>query len=126
MLRITIILYTVRTKAKTRNRCNQGPHLTQDTAWESDKTQEKITYKRAKRSAFSQKVTTRMQETDMTVCQRQTQIKKIHKINTTLDWYIRKLLEGLNQFHGTNLTLNCDVDQDTYMFSLHERSLTYQ
>ena len=25
----------------------------------------------------------------------------------------RILLEGLNQFHGTNLTLNSDVDQDT-------------
>ena len=35
------------------------------------------------------------------------------------------LLEGLNQFHSANLTLNSDVDQDTYMFGLHERSLTY-
>ena len=24
------------------------------------------------------------------------------------------LLEGLNQFHGTNLALNSDVDQDTF------------
>ena len=23
-------------------------------------------------------------------------------------------LEGLNQFHGANLALNCDVDQDTF------------
>ena len=36
------------------------------------------------------------------------------------------LLEGLNRFHGANLTLNSDVDQDTQMFSLHERFLTYQ
>ena len=28
---------------------NQVPHLTQDTSWESDKKQENITYKRAKR-----------------------------------------------------------------------------
>ena len=36
------------------------------------------------------------------------------------------LLEGLNRFHGANLTLSSDVDQDTYMFGLHERPLTYQ
>ena len=26
---------------------------------------------------------------------------------------VKKLLEGLNLFHGANLTLNSDVDQDT-------------
>ena len=31
------------------------------------------------------------------------------------------LLEGLNWFYGTNLTLSSDVDQDTLMFGLHER-----
>ena len=35
------------------------------------------------------------------------------------------LLEGLNQFHSVNITLSSDVDQDTYMFGLHERPLTY-
>ena len=35
--------------------------------WESDKTQENIIHKRAKRSTFSQKVTTRLQGTDKTV-----------------------------------------------------------
>ena len=34
---ISIILYTVKNKAKIKNRYNQVPHLTQDTAWESDK-----------------------------------------------------------------------------------------
>ena len=29
-------------------------------------------------------------------------------------------------FNSTNLTLSSDVDQDTYMFGLHERSQTYQ
>ena len=47
--------------------------MTQDTIWESDKTQANITYKRAKRSALSQQVTTMLQETDKTVSQRQTQ-----------------------------------------------------
>ena len=34
------------------------------------------------------------------------------------------LLEGLNPFHIANLTLSSDVDQDTYVFGLHERPLT--
>ena len=30
------------------------------------------------------------------------------------------LLEGLNRFHGANLTLSSDIDQDTYMLGLHQ------
>ena len=41
-------------KAKIRNRYNQVPHLAQGTAWESDKTHENTTYKRANRSVLSQ------------------------------------------------------------------------
>ena len=52
-------------KVKIRNRYNQVPHLTQDNVWESDITQENITCMRAKRSALSQQVTTRLQERDM-------------------------------------------------------------
>ena len=36
------------------------------------------------------------------------------------------VLEGLNRFHGANLTLSSDVDQDLKMIGLHERPLTYQ
>ena len=42
----------VKKKAKIRNQYNQEPQLTKDTIWESDKTQENITHKRAKRSAL--------------------------------------------------------------------------
>ena len=50
-----------------RNQYNQVPHLTKDTIWEMDKKpKENIKYKRAKRSALSQQLTTRLQETDMT------------------------------------------------------------
>ena len=45
------------------------PHLTQGTIRESDKTGEYITYKRAKKSALSQQVTTRLQGTDKSVLQ---------------------------------------------------------
>ena len=34
------------------------------------------------------------------------------------------LLEGLNWFHGANLTPSSDVDQDTYMFGLYERPIS--
>ena len=38
----------------------------------------------------------------------------IHKRSTALERSIKDiLLEGLNRFHGANLTLNLDVDQDT-------------
>ena len=37
----------------------------------------------------------------------------------------KKITGGLKYVKGTNLTLNWDVDQDTYIFALHERSLTY-
>ena len=38
----------------------------------------------------------------------------IHKRSTTLERSVKIfLLEGLNMFHGTNLTLSSDVDQDT-------------
>ena len=53
----------VRKKAKIRKRYNEVPHLTQDTTWESNKNTKKILPTRAKRSAFSQQVTTRHQWT---------------------------------------------------------------
>ena len=68
-------------KANIRNRYNQVPHL----IWESDnkhhiqESHENIKYRIAKRSALSQQVTTRLQDTDKTIWQRQTQIKKSHK-----------------------------------------------
>ena len=63
----------------------------------------------------------------MLVWLRQTQIKKkILKRNIVLEQSVRKILEGLNELHGTNLILISDVDQDTKMFGLHEKSRTYE
>ena len=80
-------------------------------------TQESITNKIAKRSALSQQLTTRLQGTDMTVWQRQTRNtnhKRIRKLSATfVVRSVKKLLEGLNMFDGTNLTFISDVDQDT-------------
>ena len=58
--------------AKIRNQYNKLLHLTQDTIWDSEKTQGNITHKRDKRSALSQKVITGMQGTENTVYKRQT------------------------------------------------------
>ena len=56
-----------------------------------------------------------------------TQITKmIHKRSIPLERSVRKLLEGLNIFDGTNLTLIFDVDQDKKMFGSHEILLTYR
>ena len=46
----------VRKKVKIRNRYNQAPHQIQDNTWESDKNTIKKTYKRAKRSALSNRL----------------------------------------------------------------------
>ena len=64
--------YKLRKKTKIRNRYIQVPHLTQDTIWKSEKTQENIEHKRSKRLALSQQVTTMLKATDKTVWLRQT------------------------------------------------------
>ena len=46
----------------------------------------------------------------------------IHKRNIALKRWVRKLLKGLNKFHSAYLTLNSNVDQDTYMFDLQKDS----
>ena len=42
-----------------------------------------------------------------------------------MEWSVRKLLQGLNMFDGTNPFIS-GVYQDTEMFGSHERSLTYR
>ena len=55
-----------------------------------------------------------------------TNMKQTYERSTTLEWSVRKLLDGLNMFDRTHLTLSSDVDQGTSMFGLYERSLTYR
>ena len=84
---------------------------------ESDNDTIKTSQTRAKRSALSQQVTKRHQQTDV-----HESITKQDRINTNdpqkqqrLGTFSKNsLLEGLNQFFlCTNLTLSSDVDQDT-------------
>ena len=37
----------------------------------------------------------------------------IHKRSRALEWSLKYLTGGLKRFHGANLTLSLDVDQDT-------------
>ena len=54
----------VRKRAKIRNRYNQAPHQTQDNNWKMT-TSQNTSQTRAKRSALSQQMTTRHQQTDV-------------------------------------------------------------
>ena len=97
--------------------------------WKVTKTQEKITHKRAMRSALFQKVTTRLQGTYKTERQRQTlntNYKDFNGIHNNTTLLRSKLLEGLSMFDCTNITLISVWDQDTLMFGSHERSITYR
>ena len=86
-----IALYQSEEECKDQESINQEPHLNQDIEWESYKKQENITHRRGKRSSLSHQVTTKLQDTGSTICQRQTQI---HKRSTALERSVRKALEG--------------------------------
>ena len=60
-------MWYVISERKYQESINQVPHLTQHIIWESDKTLENITYKRVKRSALSQQMTTKLQGTSKTI-----------------------------------------------------------
>ena len=75
-----------RYQANITNLYNQVPHLTQDTKRESEKNKKTSQYKKAKSSALVQQVATRLQEIDITVWQRQTQITKKKNTKEAPPW----------------------------------------
>ena len=93
---------------------NQVPHLTQDTTWESDKTHLNITNKSQEVSPFpagDHKAAMNRRETMTNTRHKYTNDpQKKYRLGTVSK---NILLEGLNRFHGTNLTLSSYVDQDT-------------
>ena len=113
----------VRKGAKIRNRYNQVPHLTQDT-------EGKVTNSQLDTTNESQEVSPFPAGDHKAHLNRRAQrhskhkTEKKHKRSTkeVPPWngQLNILLEGLNRFHGANLTLNSDVDQDTQIFGLHE------
>ena len=118
---------TVSKGAKIRNRYNQVPHLTQDTNG-------KVTNSQLDKTHESQEVSPFPAVDRKAQIFRRAQRHNKHKTeeNDPQKTYglgtVSKniILEGLNRFHGGNLTLNSDVDQDIYKFGLHERPLTYK
>ena len=98
--------------------------MTRDTIWESDKNTGKLESKEARPyPAGDHKYAMNRHDQD----EHETQIhvtKKIHKRISALQRSVRKLLEGLNTFDGTTLTIISDVDQDKYIFGSHETFLS--
>ena len=93
----------VRKKAYIRNRYKQVPNLTQNTTWDSDKTNKKTSHTRE-----SKQVTKRPHWTDKTACQ-------TRNINSKNDLQKQRCLGTVSNFTGgliTNLILISDVDQD--------------
>ena len=102
--------------AKIRNRYNQVPHLTQNTNG-------KVTNSQLDTTKGSQEVSPFPAGDHKAQLNRRTQRHNKHKTEKNINDPQKKyrlgtvskniLLEGLNLFHGANLTLNSDVDQDT-------------
>ena len=110
--------------AKIRYRYNQVPHLTQGTNGKVTNSQLDITNESQEVSPFpagdhKATINRRAQKHN----KHMTETQKKYRLGTVSK---NILLEGINRFKGTNLTLSSDVDQDTLMFGLHERLLTYQ
>ena len=79
------------------------------TIWELDK-RTRRPHTQESRSAFTQQVPTRLQETDMRYNINKKDPQERHRLGVTIKTLS---LEGLNMLNGANLTLNSDVDQGT-------------
>ena len=118
---ISIILFNniavkVRKSAQNRNRYNQVPHLTWIPHRKVTKTQLNITHKCQEVSPFP----AADYKAAMNRRESMTNTTYINNTNVPIKKYrlgtVSKniLLEGLSKFHGANLTLNSNVDQDTF------------
>ena len=98
----------------------QIPHLTPDTIWESDKTQETITYESSPFLAGDQN----LQGMDKTVEHKQTQNRKDPQQKHRIGTVSKETTEGLNLFDSTNCTIfqyskwSC-CDQDAHHTHIH-------
>ena len=115
--------------AKIRNRYNQVPHLTKDSNG-------KVTNLQFDTTKESQEVSPFPAGDHKPHINRRAQRHSKHKTeqkhkrytkSTALEWSVKYFTGGLKLvLWRANLTLNSDVDQDTLIFGLHERPLTYQ
>ena len=94
----------------------QSSTLARDIAWESDKNTRKHQKQESQEVSIfptddhkaARSIHGSMAKTKTNKINKKDPQKK-HRLGTVS----KKKLEGLNLFHGTNLTLNSDVDQDT-------------
>ena len=104
----------VRKTAKFRKGYTQVPHLTQDTTWESNKNTINITNKSQEVSPFPagdlKAAMNRGESRRNTGHKNKNGPQKKLRLGTVSK---NILLEGLDRFHGANLTLSSDVNQDT-------------
>ena len=107
---------------KIRSRYNQVPYLTQDTKG-------KVANSQLDTTNESQEVRPFLAGDHKAHINRHAHRHTKHKVEKNINihkevppWSSQwnNLLEGLNQFQGTNLTLNSDVEQDTLIFGSHE------
>ena len=102
----------VRKTTKIRKRYNQVPHLNNDTSWESNKNTINIANR-------SQEISPSPAGDHKAAMNRRKSTKNTSHKNDPQKKYgleaVSKniLPESLNRFHGANLTLRSDVDQDT-------------
>ena len=101
--------------AKIRNRYNQVPHLTQEnngkvTNSQLDTANESQEVSPFPAGDYKAHINRRAQKHSK---HKREKTLKIHKRSTALERSVKYLLKGLDRFHGANLTLNSDVDQDT-------------
>ena len=115
--------------AKIRNRYNQVPHLTQDTNGKVTNSQLDTTNESQEVSPFpAGDHKAHINSHAKRNSKHKTEQKHKRSTKEVPPWNGQQniLLEGLNRFNGANLTLNSDVNQDTKIFGLHERLITYQ
>ena len=113
---IWLALCKVRKTARVKNRYCQVSHLSQDTNWERTKITISTTNESQEVSSFpagDHKAHINRRAQRHSKHKTEQKHKKIHKTSTALERSVNILLESLNRFHGANLTLNSDVDQDT-------------
>ena len=100
---INVSFIKVRKAANIRNRYNQVPHLTQDTTWEIDKNRIKHHKWEPRGQPFPSRWPQGSNEETRKNDKHETYLTQmIHKRSIALE----RLLEGLNRFHGANLTLS--------------------
>ena len=98
--------------AKIRKRYNQVPHLTQDTTRESNKKYNK--HHKQEVSPFPagdhKAAMNRRERMRIAIHKNTNDPQKKYRLGTVSKSI---LLEGLNRFHGADLTFSSDMDQDT-------------